>query len=46
MTIDPRKRSPSRLFEAIPYCIELMEGPIVTTDPEVVTAFRPKKKTA
>lgn len=34
------------LFEAIPYCIELMEGPIVTTDPEVVTAFRPKKKPA
>lgn len=32
------------LFEAIPYCIELMEGPIVETDPAVVTAFRPKKK--
>lgn len=32
------------LFEAIPYCIELMEGPIITTDPEVVVAFRPKKK--
>ena len=32
------------LFEAIPYCIELMEGPIVHTDPDVVVAFRPKKK--
>ena len=32
------------LFEAIPYCIELMEGPIVETDPAVVEAFRPKKK--
>lgn len=32
------------LFEAIPYCIELMEGPIVDTDPEVVVAFRPRKK--
>ncbi|RDV38349.1 molybdopterin adenylyltransferase [Bradymonadaceae bacterium TMQ3] len=32
------------LFEAIPYCIELMDGPIIETDPEVVVAFRPKKK--
>lgn len=32
------------LFEAIPYCIELMEGPYVDTDPEVVVAFRPNKK--
>lgn len=32
------------LFESIPYCIELMEGPYVDTDPEVVEAFRPKKK--
>jgi molybdopterin adenylyltransferase len=32
------------LFEAIPYCIELLEGPYVDTDPAVVTAFRPKKK--
>jgi molybdopterin adenylyltransferase len=30
------------LFEAIPYCIELMGGPIVETHPEVVVAFRPK----
>lgn len=32
------------LFESIPYCIELMEGPIVETDPEVVRAFRPKSR--
>lgn len=32
------------LFEAIPYCIELMDGPRVETDPDVVAAFRPKKK--
>lgn len=32
------------LFAAIPYCIELMEGPFVDTDPAVVTAFRPGKK--
>lgn len=32
------------LFEAIPYCIELMGGPYIETDPSVVKAFRPKKK--
>ncbi len=32
------------LFASIPYCIELMDGPFVDTDPEVVKAFRPKKK--
>lgn len=32
------------LFASIPYCLELMGGPWVDTDPEVVTAFRPKKK--
>ncbi len=32
------------LFASIPYCIELMEGPVVDTDPDVVVAFRPKKK--
>lgn len=32
------------LFASIPYCIELMEGPYVDTDPDVVAAFRPKKK--
>jgi molybdopterin adenylyltransferase len=32
------------LFEAVPYCIELMGGPIIETDPDVVVAFRPKHK--
>ncbi len=31
------------LMASIPYCIELLEGPYVDTDPEVVVAFRPKK---
>lgn len=30
------------LFEAIPYCIQLLEGPYVETDERHVTAFRPK----
>jgi len=32
------------VFPAIPYCIDLMEGPRLETDPEVCTAFRPKGK--
>lgn len=31
------------VFPAIPYCIDLIEGPFLTTHPEVVAAFRPKK---
>ncbi|MFN6945617.1 MAG: molybdopterin adenylyltransferase [Cytophagaceae bacterium] len=38
------KETLDELFEAIPYCIELMEGPIIETDPDVVKVFRPKKK--
>ena len=30
------------LFASIPYCIQLMGGPYVTTDDDVVAAFRPK----
>ncbi|MEM1349729.1 MAG: molybdopterin adenylyltransferase [Myxococcota bacterium] len=30
------------LFASIPYCIQLMQGPWVDTDPDVVAAFRPK----
>lgn len=30
------------LFESIPYCIQLMEGPYIETNPAVVEAFRPK----
>lgn len=32
------------VFPAIPYCIDLIEGPYLTTNEEVVRAFRPKKK--
>lgn len=31
------------VFPAIPYCIDLMEGPYLTTHEAVVKAFRPKK---
>jgi molybdopterin adenylyltransferase len=31
------------VFPAIPYCIDLMEGPYLTTNEAVVKAFRPKK---
>jgi len=30
------------VFPAIPYCVDLIEGPYLETDPEVVKAFRPK----
>ncbi len=30
------------VFPAIPYCIDLIEGPYLTTHEAVVTAFRPK----
>lgn len=32
------------VFPAIPYCIELAEGPYLEGDPDVVAVFRPKKK--
>ena len=31
------------VFGAIPYCIDLLEGPYLTTNEAVVKAFRPKK---
>lgn len=31
------------VFPAIPYCIDLIEGPYLTTNPERIVAFRPKK---
>ncbi len=31
------------VFPAIPYCIDLIEGPFLTTHDNVVKAFRPKK---
>ncbi|MCW2477886.1 molybdopterin adenylyltransferase [Candidatus Symbiopectobacterium sp. NZEC135] len=30
------------IFASVPYCIQLLEGPYVETDPRVVAAFRPK----
>lgn len=32
------------VFPAIPYCIDLLEGPFLTTDESRIVAFRPKKK--
>jgi molybdopterin adenylyltransferase len=31
------------VFPAVPYCIDLIEGPYLTTNESVVKAFRPKK---
>ncbi len=31
------------VFPAVPYCIDLVEGPYLTTNEAVVKAFRPKK---
>jgi len=31
------------VFPAVPYCIDLLEGPFLTTNEAVVKAFRPKK---
>lgn len=30
------------VFPAVPYCIDLIEGPYLETRPEVIAAFRPK----
>jgi molybdopterin adenylyltransferase len=30
------------IFAAVPYCIDLIDGPYIETDPAVVDAFRPK----
>ncbi len=30
------------VFPAVPYCIDLLEGPYLETDEAVITAFRPK----
>ena len=30
------------IFASIPYCIDLIGGPYIETDPEIVAAFRPK----
>ncbi len=30
------------VFAAVPYCLDLIGGPYVETNPEVIAAFRPK----
>lgn len=32
------------VFPAVPYCIDLIEGPYIETDENVIKAFRPKAK--
>jgi molybdopterin adenylyltransferase len=32
------------VFPAVPYCIDLLEGPFIETDESVIKAFRPKAK--
>ncbi|MEM9513994.1 MAG: molybdopterin adenylyltransferase [Actinomycetota bacterium] len=32
------------VFAAVPYCVDLIGGPFLTTDPDHIEAFRPKKK--
>jgi molybdopterin adenylyltransferase len=32
------------VFPAIPYCIDLIDGPFLTTHESIVVAFRPQKK--
>ena len=32
------------VMPAIPYCVDLLEGPFLTTNQERIVAFRPKKK--
>jgi len=32
------------VMPAIPYCIDLIEGPYLETDPAVIVAFRPGQK--
>ena len=30
------------VFAAVPYCVDLIEGPYIETDPTHIAAFRPK----
>jgi molybdopterin adenylyltransferase len=32
------------VFPAVPYCIDLIEGPYIETNEDVIKAFRPKAK--
>ncbi|RCX02961.1 MULTISPECIES: molybdopterin adenylyltransferase [Kosakonia] len=33
------------IFASVPYCVQLLDGPYVETDPQVVASFRPKSAT-
>lgn len=30
------------IFASVPYCVQLLDGPYIETDPKIVAAFRPK----
>lgn len=30
------------IFASVPYCVQLLDGPYIETDPQIVAAFRPK----
>jgi len=30
------------IFASVPYCIQLLDGPYIETNPQVVASFRPK----
>jgi len=32
------------VFPAVPYCVDLIEGPYLETDDKIIKAFRPKAK--
>jgi molybdopterin adenylyltransferase len=38
----PSGRTVHGIFASVPYCIQLIGGPYVQTDDQVVQAFRPK----
>ena len=37
------KETLDELFVVIPYCVELIGGEIIETNPDIITAFRPKQ---
>ncbi len=39
---DLGKQSVHGIFAAVPYCLDLIGGPYIETNPEIVQAFRPK----
>ena len=32
------------IFASVPYCVQLLDGPYIETDPKIVAAFRPKSE--